>query len=190
MIYIKMKYDTKVSMGNTAKLEDYVSTINATAIEAEAQPSRFIWNTADGLGLAIEYNRIKHLCINRIEVEPINRETVAAALMFGCPHPKPPCPPCPPPCPCGSHKVVIIPDKVIPAKYTGYFAPECCEDVEHGKPCTFLIAMQDAKLLTVFANGRPLIPDHGSTDTLAQFTLHHVDEDTFINVHYATIQEG
>lgn len=188
MIYIKMKYETKVSDGVTAQLEDYVSSINATAIEAEAQPSRFVWNTADGLGLAIEYGRIKHLCINRIEVDPINASTVSAALMLGCPHPKPlpPPPPCPPP---GLHKVVILPDSVNPPRYTGYFAPGCDCKCHAGDCCRFIIKMHDAKLLKVFANERELLPDPGSTPDISQFTF-KVLEDTFITVHYVTIQKG
>jgi len=189
MIYIRVKYDTKVSNGIDAHLEDYVSTMNATAIEAEAQPSRFVWNTADGLGMAIEYSRMKHLCINRIEVDPINAATVSAALLYGCPHPKPPCPP-PPPCPCHNCKVVIVPDNTIHAHYKGFFAPGCHHEVQKGHHCSVVITAEEhTKILKVFANGEELNWDCGSTDKMVQCTF-TVKEDTFITVHYVTIQKG
>jgi len=189
MIYIRVKYDTKVSNGIDAHLEDYVSTMNATAIEAEAQPGRFVWNTADGLGMAIEYGRIKHLCINRIEVDPINAATVSAALLYGCPHPKPPLPPCPP-CPSEMCKVVIVPDNTIQSHYKGWLAPGCHHKVKRGDTCSVVITAEEhTKILKVFANGFELTQDPGSTDKMVQCTF-TVKEDTFITVHYVTIQKG
>jgi len=190
MIYIRVKYDTKVSNGVDAHLEDYVSTMNATAIEAEAQPSRFVWNTADGLGMAIEYSRMKHLCINRIEVDPINASTVSAALLYGCPHPKPPCPP-EPPCPCKDKcKVVIVPDDAMSSHYKGYFAPGYLPEVKRGNKCSIIVTASDhTKILQVFVNGNPIHPDAGSDDKMLQYTF-IVKEDTFITVHYVTIQKG
>jgi len=183
MIYIEMKYETKVSDGITAAMTDFTSTIKATAVEAEAQPSRFIWNSSDGLGMAVEYSRIRCLRINKNEVSPINRVTVAAALMQRCPITPIPH--------VDTFHVRLMQDYYVPAHFISYFSPGYSEDVKRGDDCSFVVsATENTRILKVFANSTILIADPGGSDRLKQYTIRNIQENIRIIIHYATIQQG
>lgn len=190
MNYIRVKYRTKVMDDYNKDFKDFVATVNAMAIEAEAQSTRFIWTTADGLGMALEYENMVSLCINQHEVTPITEATVSEALLYGCPHPDVPVPPVPP---SNVFRVLICPDRVLPPGYSWYFAPDSSSECLSGSSCTFLIKMESTssrtpKLSGVYANGVKLSPNTGSSYPLYSFTITDITEDKHIAVEYYTEQ--
>ena len=186
MIYIRAKYTTMVSDGVNTALKEYSSSVSATAVEAEAHYQRFIWNTADGLGMAIAYNRLSELTINGNVINPINRETVAAALVG----PIIPPGPCPPPF-SRLFRVRVLPDRNMPAHFVSYYAPGSREETALGYPCSVVFSMgPSTKLLKIFANGEEVSPDAGSVPTgISQVTFLSVSSDIIIGVYYEVTSE-